>query len=140
MLSNIPATIISLRPYRSPSAPNQRTRGREPERVAHCNQVEHRLRRVERLADVRERDVRNRQVEVGDPRDQDQRDEDERRTLRRGAVGAAPVCAFRHVHRSTRLLSGGPRQGSRDGESDTWNEDTFGEERIGPERGKHVAS
>ena len=52
-------------------------RRREPERVPHGDEVERRLRGVERLADVRQRDVRDRQVEVGDPRDDDQGEEDE---------------------------------------------------------------
>ncbi len=56
-------------------------RGGKPERVAHGHEVERRLPRIERLADVRQRDVSHRQVEVGDRRYQDERDEDEPRTL-----------------------------------------------------------
>jgi hypothetical protein len=50
---------------------------RQPERIADCDQVERGLRRVEVLADVRQRHVRDRQVQVRDPGDDDQRGEDE---------------------------------------------------------------
>ncbi len=56
-------------------------RRREAERVPHGDQVERRLRGVERLADIGQCDVRDRQIEVGDPRDDDQREEDELRPL-----------------------------------------------------------
>ncbi len=58
-------------------------RRREAERVPDRDQVERRLRRVERLADVGERDVRDREVQVGDRGDEDQRDQDQRAALRR---------------------------------------------------------
>jgi hypothetical protein len=58
-------------------------RGGEAERVADRDQIQGRLRRVERLPDRREGDVRDGQVEVGDRRHEDERDEDEPRALRR---------------------------------------------------------
>ena len=71
-------------------------RCRQPQRVADRDQVERGLRRVERLADRRQRDVRDRQVQVRDARDQDQRDEDEPRALRCGG-GSSRVHGDSHI-------------------------------------------
>ena len=58
--------------------------GGQTERVADGHQVQRRLRRIERLADVGQRDVRDGQVQVGDRGDEDEREEDEPRLLRTG--------------------------------------------------------
>ena len=72
------------------SAEVEHRRG-ETERVADCDQVERRLRGVERLADRGQGDVGDSQVQVGDRRDQDQRNEYETRTLR-GCRSSSYLC------------------------------------------------
>ena len=58
--------------------------GGQTQRVADGHQVQRRLRRIERLADVGQRDVRDGQVQVGDRGHEDEREEDESRLLRTG--------------------------------------------------------
>ena len=82
IVSDMPEDDHQLAPVPVAQRPEPEHGGGEPERVADRDQVERRLRRVERLADVGQRDVGDRQVQVRDRRDQDQRDEDEPRPLR----------------------------------------------------------
>jgi hypothetical protein len=65
----------------------------QSERVAHGNQVELGLSRVERLADVRQRHIGHSQVQVRDRGDKDERDEDQARTRWRSRrlAGRAPI-------------------------------------------------
>ena len=92
----------------APVAVSQRAEVEDPrrqtERVANGDQVEHRLRGVERLGDVGQRDVGDGEVEVGDPSHQDQSDENEPGATRSGR-GCPSGCAFArralgHVDRS----------------------------------------
>ena len=81
--------------------------GGQAERVAHGDEVEHRLRRVERLADGRQRDVGDRKVEVRDGRDHDQRQQDDLGVLGcRALYGGDPACGsmVRPGHRHTSIF------------------------------------
>ena len=84
--------------------------GGEAERVADRDEVQRRLRRVERLADVGQRDVRDREVEVRDRGDQDQRDKHEARPLRcRPGLGRMlRGCAHPRLGLPRRSPSGSP--------------------------------
>ena len=59
-------------------------RAREAERVSNRDQVQRRLRALERGADIRQRDVGHGEVQVGDGSNQDQRRKHEVRVWRRG--------------------------------------------------------
>jgi hypothetical protein len=79
--------------------------GREPERIAHGDQVQRRLGRVERRPDRWQGDVGDREVQVGDRRDQDQGGEHESCTrgsprCRRGRA-AGSRAPFPHPIRSS---------------------------------------
>ena len=78
--------------------------GREPEGIAHGDEVQRRLGRVERRPDRRQGDVGDREVQVGDRRDQDQGGEHEPRTLgnprRCPGRAAVPRALFPHPLRS----------------------------------------
>ena len=94
----------------------------EAERIAHGDQVQGRLRRVERRADRRQRDVGDGQVQVRDRRDQDQREQDQpaafrcrgradRARRRRGRAGVAhgPPSGASFTASGRRTRSGGTR-------------------------------
>ena len=84
----VPRISIQLAPVPVADRAEPQHRGREPERVAHGDEVQRRLGRVERRPDRRQGDVGDREVQVGDRRDQDQGGEHEPRT--RGSPRRCP--------------------------------------------------
>ena len=83
----MPRTIICLRRLSVAQGSEPQNRGSQAEGVAHGDEVERCLGRVERCTDGGQRDIRDRKVQVGDRRDEDQRPEDDLGVGRNAALG-----------------------------------------------------